>query len=191
MERKSLILGLAMVVIAIVLVSFIALPTMADEKAYSFDCRDVVYYDCYVCQQPTRIVPNDFGGATVTMPVDSMQFTLVELGCVPGDTYAEKGNNVRRAIENGAPVDFYNSADGSYRPFKLYKCRDGFELRIALNESTTPEPGVGVGGRIRTVIDGHDGNIYFHLSDTLVTKGTVQENGEEIALTPFGYTPCY
>ena len=182
---KVLIVGLVILGIG---GSFVALPAMAGEEAYDFDCRDVVKYSsgCYN-QQPTMIIPNNLGGATVTIPVDSIEFTEVELGSVPGKTHEGRTNSVRWAIYNGAPVDFYNSADGSYRPFTLY--RSG--LMIALNEFTTPEPGTGVAGRIKTIIDGHDGYIYFHLPGTLVTKGTVQVNGEEIALTLFGYSPRY
>ena len=170
----------------VVLIANVGIPAMAGE-AYDFDCRDVVKYSPGYYNQPMKIVPNNLGGATMTMPVELIEFTTIELGSVSGKTHEEKTNNVRWAIYSGAPVDFYNSADGSYRPFTLY--RKG--LRIALNEFTTPEPGVGVGGRIKTAIDDHDGYIYFHFPGTLVTKGTIQVNGEEVALTPFGYTPRY
>ena len=185
MERNKGLILLGLLLATTVLLTTVVLPTMADKGAYQFYCRDVVKYSHdYYDQQSTTIVPNNFGGATVTMPVNSIQFTSVELGSVPGDTYWKKVNNARRAIENGAQVDFYDSADGSYKPFKL-SCWG--ELRIDVNT----EPGTGVGGRIKTIIDGHDGYIYFHFPGTLVTKGTVQVNGEEIALTLFGYTPRY
>lgn len=180
---KLILVGLLLAIT--VLLTTVVLPTIADKGAYQFDCRDVVKYSHnYYNQQLTTIVPNDFGGATVTMPVDSIIFTEVELGCVPGKTHEGKTNNVRVAIYNGAPVDFYDSADGSYKPFKLSRWG---ELRIDVNT----EPGTGVGGRIKTIIDGHDGYIYFHFPGTLVTKGTVQVDGEEIALTLFGYTARY
>ena len=181
-NEKGLILVVGLLLAITVLTANVVVPIMADEEAYDFDCRDVVKYS-HVYQQSTTIVPNG-DKATVTIPVGSIEFTEVELGCVPGKTHEGKTNNVRVAIYNGAPVDFYDSADGSYKPFKLLRWG---ELRIDVNT----EPGTGVGGRIKTIIDGHDGYIYFHFPGTLVTKGTVQVNGEEIALTLFGYTARY
>lgn len=184
-NEKGLILMVGLLLAITVLTASVVVPAMAGEKTYSFDVKDVVKYSHnYYNQQPTTIVPNDCGGATVTIPVDSIEFTVVELGSVPGKTHKERTNSARVAIYNGAPVDFYDSADGSYKPFKLSRWG---ELRIDVNT----EPGTGVGGRIKTMIDSHDGYIYFHFPGTLVTKGTVQVNGEEIALTVFGYTPRY